>query len=255
MGKAVMSIIVRIPDPETGELSRIELSSNLEAVCLDHDMEQDDMLTFMTGQRSFFREFIDQWTAYPVSTICQANIIPLTNLGILSCELALQACQVHITSNNSVPCGDQAIKLIWMCRKQWGRRRYEFSRINHARQDLTMCWNKLANETRRKPQSRPSFGDQQFYNLALDCATFVTEFQQMLEAKEGYPEPPRNPCEIAKKARHLIACNILDPSDPSYFFPSFSEALSNRSPGLLRALQQFEVMQGSFAIEVLEKLP
>lgn len=251
MGRAVMSIIIRIPDPDTGELSRIELTSDLQAICLDHDMEQDDMLTFMTGQKSLFRDFLEAWAEHPIFTICNSNVISLTKLGVLSCELATQALSVHITSNDAVPCGDQALKLVDMCRKQWGRRRYEFSRINHARQDLTSCWNKTINRRRAEREPMPGFGDDQLVLVALDCSTFVTEFQQMIESKEGYKQPPNAPCEIAQRARHLIAYNIFE---DRHYYPNFREALNSQSPELLAELQVIEFMQARLAIQVLEKL-
>jgi hypothetical protein len=252
MGNAVMSIIIRIPDPETGDLIPVELTSDLQVNCLDQAvMEREELMAFMTGQESSFKAILEQIRNNPISSLCDSNVIPLAKLGVLSCELTLQAFYVHISSKveskDPVVCGDQAFKLVDMCRKQWGRRRYEFSRINHARQDLTICWNKTINQRRKAKESMPDFGDDMFVSLALDCASFVTEFQQMLESKKGYKHPPKNPCDIARNARYLIAYH------KAFYFPNFREALSAQNGDLMLDLQDIELEQGRLAVEVLEK--
>ena len=247
-----MSIIIRIPDPETGELSRIELTADLQANFLDHDMAWDDMTTAMGGDESEFRRFLNWWQTNPIWTICSTNVIPLTKLGILSCEFVTHALLVHMASNEAALCSDQILQLVDLCRKQWGRRRYEFSRINHARQDLTSCWNKTVRERQRERLPMPGFGDATLVSLATDCVDFVTEFQQMVESKQGYRQPPDRPCEIAREARQVIAFNTLQ---GLYHYPNFREALNAQAPEIADEVHRIEFDQARLAIKVLEKLP
>jgi hypothetical protein len=65
-----------------GQEREIEVTREGELVFPGYDWEQDDLMVFMTGQRSEVRKFFDDWQENPTKIIC-FNLLPMQKPDLL----------------------------------------------------------------------------------------------------------------------------------------------------------------------------
>lgn len=251
-----MGIVLKLPNKD-GTLIDIEITQDLDIFFLDYDLECDLLRAELGEGPTICSAAYMEWLSDPMNFLCGSGLVQVEKIGIITCGLALHAIRIaRMTSD--FECFDASEKLVRTCQKTWQKtlshKKTLLKSVYEGRQDLIYCWNRCINYRNKRDQEMPSFGHDLTVTMALLCAKFILDFWGMVELQGGYTSYPKEPCEVSRIARNVIAASTYDVHDPWFNFKHLMESAADLPDDLIEELSRINREQAQISVSILETL-